>query len=639
MRRGPKPAKSKEATPPIARKSPRGDGAKVRDLEKRLAEALRDKAAAQEQLQTRDTELVQARQQLKVAHVQATESLEQQAATSEILRVIAGSPTDPQPVFDAILKRAATLCEAQLGHLWLDEGGEQFRLGAGYGSRPDHLQWLQQGLHRIGQPFFRESGPWRVGQILDVRDTEPYRRGEPLWIRTADHEGMRTLLGVPLVKDGRLVGSIAVYRREVQPFTDQQTALVQTFADQAVIAIENVRLFRQLEARNRDLTSTSAILQVISSSPTDAQPVFDAIAQSALRLCEGSFSNVIRYDGDLLHHVAGAHITPAGADVLRQVFPLRPSRATLSGRVVLDRVVVHVRDMQTDPDYMRTLAEAMRVGSGLAVPMLREGQAVGCIAVGRFDVRPFTDEQIALLQTFADQAVIAIENVRLFKELETRNRDITEALEQQTATAEVLRVISRSTFELQPVLDTLIENAARLCGARRGVIFRRDGDTYYGVAFYNTSPDTIDFVRAHPISPGRDTITARVALARRTIHVADVQADPEYGYVLRDEEPIRTELGIPMFRDDEIVGVIILFKVVVEPFTDKQIELVETFADQAVIAIENVRLFTELQERNRAVTQAHAQVSEALEQQTATSEILRVIASSPTDLQPVMDAV
>src|SRR5262249_17285235 len=184
-----------------------------------------------------------------------------------------------------------------------------------------------------------ETGPWGVGRVLEVRDSEPYRRGEPLWIRTADHEGMRTLLGVPLVKDGRLVGSIAVYRREVQPFTDQQTALVQTFADQAVIAIENVRLFKQLEARNRDLTATSAILQVTPSSPTDAQPVFDAIAQSALRLCEGSFSNVIRYDGDLLHHVAGAHVTPAGADVLRQVFPLRPSRATLSGRVVLDRVV------------------------------------------------------------------------------------------------------------------------------------------------------------------------------------------------------------------------------------------------------------------------------------------------------------
>src|SRR5258708_424807 len=207
MRRRAKPTKAKvKAQRPAARKSLKNEGSRVRDLEKRLAEAL-----------------------------------DRQTATSEILRVIASSPTDVRPVFEAILKRAATLCEAQLAHLWLYEGGEQFRLGAGYGSRPDHLHWLQQGLHRFGRPFFRESGPWRVGQVLDVRDTEPYRRGEPVWIRTADHEGMRTLLAVPLVKDGRLVGSIAVYRREVPPFTHPQTALVQTFADQPVVALSTVR--------------------------------------------------------------------------------------------------------------------------------------------------------------------------------------------------------------------------------------------------------------------------------------------------------------------------------------------------------------------------------------------------------------
>src|SRR5262245_14972731 len=227
--------------------------------------------------------------ELQTSNRELTTALEQQSATSDILRVISGSPTDIQPVFDAILKRAATLCEAQLAHLWLYEGGEQFRLGAGYGSRPDHLEWLQQGLHRFGQPFFRESGPWRVGQVLDVRDTEPYRRGEPLWIRTADHEGMRTLLGVPLVKDGRLVGSIAVYRREVQPFTDQQTALVRTFDDQAVIAIENVRLFNETKEALERETATAEILRVISSSPTDIQPVFDAIVDSAARLCDAVY--------------------------------------------------------------------------------------------------------------------------------------------------------------------------------------------------------------------------------------------------------------------------------------------------------------------------------------------------------------
>src|SRR4030095_14580551 len=267
---------------------------------------------------------------------------------------ISSSPTDVQPVFDAILKRAATLCEAQLAHLWLYEGGEQCRLGAGYGSRPDHLQWLQQGLHRIGPPFFRESGPWRVGQGLDVRDTEPYRRGELLWIRTADHEGMRTLLGVPLVKDGRLVGSIAVYRREVQPFTDQQTALVQTFADQAVIAIENVRLFTELQEKNRALTAahaqvteslqqqtaTSEILRVISNSPTDIQPVFTAIVQNAVGLCNGFFGIVVRYDGSVASLVAHHNVpSEEGLKALQRIFPGPPTSDSVPGRALLSRAV------------------------------------------------------------------------------------------------------------------------------------------------------------------------------------------------------------------------------------------------------------------------------------------------------------
>src|ERR1700730_14166594 len=224
-------------------------------------------------------------------------------------------------------------------------------------------------------------------------------------------------------------------------------------------------------------------------------------------------------------------------------------------------------------------------------------------------------------------------------ELAKLRRQLTEAFQQQAATVDVLKAISRSRFDLQAVLDPLAETAVRLCGARRGVIFRRDGDSYHGVAFYNASPELVDFIRRHPVTPGRHSITARVALERRTVHVADLQADPEYRYARRDVDPIRTELGVPMFRGDDILGVIILYKLEVQPFTDKQVELVETFADQAVIAIENVRLFTELHEKNRALTAAHAQVSAALEQQTATAEILRVISSSPTDVQPVFDTI
>jgi signal transduction histidine kinase len=265
------------------------------------------------------------------------------------------------------------------------------------------------------------------------------------------------------------------------------------------------------------------------------------------------------------------------------------------------------------------------------LPLLKSDAVVGALSIYRRDVRPFTAKQIDLVGTFADQAVIAIENVRLFKELEARNRDLTEALEQQTVTAEVLKVISRSTFDLQPVLDTLIENAARLCNARRGVIVRRDGDVYRGVAFYNASPDLVEFVKRHPVTPGRHTITARVALERRTIHVADLQADPEYSYALRDVDPIRTELGVPMLRGDDILGVIILYKLEVQPFTDKQIALLQTFADQAVIAIENVRLFKELEARTAALTRS-------VEQLTALGEVGRAV-SSTLDLETVLTTI
>jgi GAF domain-containing protein len=617
MGRGPKPTKGK-AKPTVSRQSPKSDDARVRDLEKRLAEA-------QEQLRTRDTELVQARQQLKVAHVQATESLEQQAATSEILRVIAGSPTDPQPVFDAILKRSATLCEAQLAHLWLYEGGEQFRLGAGYGSRPDHLQWLQQGLHRFGQPFFRESGPWRVGQVLDVRDTEPYRRGEPLWIRTADHEGMRTLLGVPLVKDGRLVGSIAVYRREVQPFTDHQTALVQTFADQAVIAIENVRLFNETKEALERQTATSEILRVISSSPTDVQPVFEGVLASGVRLCGASFGGVFRFDGELIHLVT-SHEWPA--EQLKAVyrrFPMPPGDGSLAARAIRDRAVVQTPDYVADsragvlPEWVPQGEQRPR--STIAIPMLREGSALGAIVLARAEPGLFSDKHIALLRTFADQAVIAIENVRLFTALEARNRDL-------TATAEILQVISRSPTDLQPVFDTIVRNAANVCGAFDATLALADGEDFVTPAHHGPIPR-----RSSKISM-RGTVTGLAIREARTVHVADLLAAEDFpiGKDLARKIGYRTVLIVPLLREGVANGAIGIRRTEVRPFTDAQIALLQTFADQAAIAIENVRLFKELEARNNELT-------DALARQTATSEILRVISSSPTDVRPVFDAI
>ena len=443
-----------------------------------------------------------------------------------------------------------------------------------------------------------------------------------------------------MVHEGRPIGVIGVSRGTPGPFSRHQIDLLKTFADQAVIAIENVRLFNETKEALEQQTATSEILRVISQSQTDVQPVFDTIASNARRLCNASSSAVFTFDGELIHLAAQEHMSPQGAAVVRGAFPMPPGRGNTAARAIMTRSIAQITEAREDPEYvLRDATEILDFRSVLAVPMLRGGHPIGAVSVGKAATGPFPDKQIALLQTFADQAVIAVENVRLFTELREKNQALTqahaqvsEALEQQTATSEVLKAISRSTFDLEPVLDTLIENAARLCNAQRGVIVRRDGGVYRGVAFYNASPDLVDFIKHHPITPGRHTVAARVALERRTIHVADLQADTEYRYALRDVDPIRTELGVPMLRGDDILGVIILYKLEVQPFTDTQIELLQTFADQAVIAIENVRLFKELEARNRDLT-------EALDQQTATSEILRVISSSHTDLQPVFDAI
>jgi GAF domain-containing protein len=386
-------------------------------------------------------------------------------------------------------------------------------------------------------------------------------------------------------------------------------------------------------------TATSEILRVISSSPTDAQPVFESIAASAHRLCGAKLTTVFRFDGRLIHIAALHDVSTQGAAAYRDAYPAPPGRGGATHRAILTRSIVHIPDIREDPEYeLQGLARAADYGSALSVPMLREGHPIGAITVGREAATPFPDEQIELLRTFADQAVIAIENVRLFKELEARNRDLTEALEQQTATAEILRVISTSPTDLQPVLDTVVKSAARFCGAYDASMFRLDAETLRVAAHHG--PILHPVGRLIPVIRG--TISGRAVLERRAVHVTDIQAEVEgfpEGQALAHEHGWRTILSVPLLREGASMGTIVLRRAEMNPFTDKQIALLHTFADQAVIAIENVRLFSELQEKNRALTAAHAQVSEALEQQTATSEILRVISHSPTDVRPVFDVI
>src|SRR5262249_39779185 len=447
---------------------------------------------------------------------------------------------------------------------------------------------------------------------------------------------IRTILAVPMLKADELVGTLTIWRTEVKPFTEAQIALLETFADQAVIAIENVRLFTELDARNRELTealeqqtATAEILRVISSSPTDVQPVFEAISARATSLCEASNSGVFRFDGEFIHLAAHNNWAPEALAAVQREFPRPAGPGTAIARAILTHTVVHIPDIGEDPEF--TAASLVRAGfrTELAVPMLKDNRPIGAIIVNRMERRPFADHQIALLRTFADQAVIAIENVRLFTELEARNRELTEALEQQTATAEILRVISSSPTDLQPVMDTVAQNAARVCGARDSIIFRLDGDALRVVARHGPLPGALRVGETRPLT--RDSVSARAVMERQTIHVEDVRALPEAEFpatlaLSRQLGPMgtRTSLATPLLREGIRVGVITIWRNEVRPFTDKQIALAKTFADQAVIAIENVRLFTELEARNR-------QLTEALEQQTATAEILRVISSSPTD--------
>jgi GAF domain-containing protein len=445
-----------------------------------------------------------------------------------------------------------------------------------------------------------------------------------------------------MMHHGVPVGAIAMAQSRTGPFPQRQIELLKTFADQAVIAIENVRLFTEVDARNRDLTealeqqtATSDILRVISQSPTDTQPVFDAIADSVLTLCDAQVANVFTFDGSLIHLRAIVNVNPGYHEAIHRVFPRPPGRDTAAGRAIQTGNVVVIPDVTADPTYgigpQSMLGGYRRI---LAAPLLRDGNAIGAIIVGASDPGPFPDSQIALLRTFADQAVIAIENVRLFTELSARNRDLTEALEQQTATSEILRVISGSPTDVKPVFDTIVNSVLALCRAQFANVFTYDGELIHLAAYVNVHSEFVEEMHKHyPMKPGRATAVARAIGTGRVATIEDVLADHDYGMAnAASVGGFRSILAVPLLRDGKAIGGIAIGRPEPGTFPDSQIALLQTFADQAVIAIQNVRLFTELEARNRDLT-------EALEQQTATSETLGVISRSHTDVGPVFKSI
>jgi signal transduction histidine kinase/putative methionine-R-sulfoxide reductase with GAF domain len=555
------------------------------------------------------------------------EALQQQAATSEVLKVISSSPGDLEMVFATMLENAVRICDAKFGNIyrWDGEAGHVVAMhnvpSAFADQRKRSPAWRPGPKTPLGRMLTTKS----VVHVANLATEDAYiARLDPTVVAAVELGGVRTFIAVPMLKENESIGFILMARQDVRPFTDKQIELVKNFAAQAVIAIENTRLLNELRQSLEQQTATSEVLGVISRSPGELQPVFDAMLANATRICEASFGNLLLYDGDAFRHVA-LHNAPQDWAVEQQRDPVAPRRsARMLYRVTETKQVVHVADIVAE-NPEEPIAKIAGARTLLIAPMLKENDLIGVIAIYRQEVRPFTDKQIALVQNFAAQAVIAIENTRLLSELR-------ESLQQQTATADVLKVISRSTFDLQTVLDTLIESAARLCEADMASINRQHGEAYRQVANYGHSPELQAYMDSHPIPAGHGSVVGRTVTAGKIIHIHDVLADPDYKMAEAARiGGIRTMLGVPLLREGTPVGVISLQRKGVRPFTDKQIELVTTFADQAVIAIENVRLFDEVQARTRELSQSVGELR-------ALGEVSQAV-NSTLDLETVLSTI
>ena len=563
------------------------------------------------------------------------ESLEYQTATSDVLRVVSRSTFDLDAVLQTVVTTAIRLCRADSATIYRNEGGE-YRWAAGHMLSPVY-EAIERSVRihpGTGTVVGRAALEGRTVQILDAWTDPLYEAKDDARVG-----GVHTMIGVPLLREGAPIGVIGLARRRVEAFSEREIQLVTTFADQAVIAIENARLITELRQRTHDLqelleyqTASSDVLKVISRSGAELGPVLDTLVETAARICRANSGFIFRLQDDLCRMVAAFGI-PAGYRDFQVRNPIAPGRGTLAGRTVLEERAVHIEDAATDPEYTR--AEAVQLGrqrTMLGVPLIRDDALIGVITLARSHVEPFSEKQIGLVTTFADQAVIAIENARLFTELRERTDDLQESLEYQTATSDVLKVISQSTFDLQPVLETLAGTASRLCEAEMAFIFRREGELYRVAASVGFSPETKALVEANPISPGRGTIAGRTALTANVVHIPDARSDPEYtwGEFIRVAKT-PTMLGVPLLREGVPVGVIVLARQRVEPFSDKQIELVRTFADQAVIAIENARLFNELRARTTELGSSVAELK-------MLNEVAQAV-SSTLDLRTVLSTV
>src|SRR5215467_14629255 len=549
------------------------------------------------------------------------EALEQLEATSDVLQVISRSAFDLKSVLQTLVELAARLCKADKAAITRQIGGEFF-FSEVYGFSPEFIKYVRT-LPVKPQRGTVTGLALLEGRTVHVPDVRIPR--DRTWAKAQRLGGFRTMLGVPMLREGRPIGVLGLSRSEVQPFTDKQIELVENFANQAVIAIENARLLNELRESLQQQTATAEVLKTISGSTGQLEPVFNAMLENAVRICGAKFGSLVLFEGDAYRRAA-LHNAPAAFVEARARDPVLPLAASpILSRVAGTKQVTQFADIAAEhpEEPIVTLGGARTI---LSAPMLNDDRVVGVISIYRQEVRPFTDKQTELVKNFASQAVIAIENARLLNELRKRTSDLSESLEQQTATSEVLKVISSSPGELESVFNSILDNAVRICGARFGNLALYENGTMRLAAMQNAPLEFEKLRRGNPVVPLDVSPLGAVVRTKKRLHVVDLTAEEPYARsALVKVAGARSMLAVPMLKDDELIGAINIYRQEVRPFTDKQIALLENFGAQAVIAIENARLLTELRE--------------SLQQQTATADVLKVISRSTFDLQAVLDTL